>query len=177
MRAVLIPETAEPVREVELPEAEGASLAALQELVGGHIEALSGRWPVGVTAYGNDEAKFVNTPCDTCGGDGKDYDAAGERTDPCRDCHGSGYVEGMAENVRATALIYGDKAEARKREAEMKAQYEAMGVSVIDATSGDPREPFIAGPIVVTGFDPNTGETVELGESVASWLIARWADA
>lgn len=62
MKAVLIPEEGTPY-EVELTEAEGDStLASLQKLVGGWIEALPVPGRDDATCYVNEEGKFECLP-------------------------------------------------------------------------------------------------------------------
>jgi hypothetical protein len=78
---------------------------------------------------------------------------------------------GMEANDRATAFIYGDREEAIEREKVARKEWEARGFAVIDASLDDPREPYIAGPVVVTGFDPQTGETTPIPEDLADTLL------
>ena len=119
-------------------------LAAL--VGGGMIEGLSiGRRDA--HAFGNDEAKIINHQLE----DGT-------------------WVEGMPENVLATKLIYGNKEDARIAGAEQIAEFESMGFAIIDATGNDPREPFIAGPIVICGVDPDTGESLDVPEALV-WQL------
>ncbi len=58
--ALLIPADEElPVRRVDLDGSDGAGLRQLQDLVGGHIEALPVPDADLITAYGHDEAKLI----------------------------------------------------------------------------------------------------------------------
>lgn len=172
MRAVLIPAEGNP-REIELSVgAEG--WREMRELLGGNVEAL-GLGRDDATAYGYDEAKLVQreVECRYCNGSGHDEDEE-TQGDPCDECRGRGkvWVEGLPENERATALIYGDKDEARERGKDVTAVAEEFGFFVIDASSGDPREPFIAGPIIVRGFNPRTGHDGPIPDDLAEELLA-----
>jgi hypothetical protein len=79
---------------------------------------------------------------------------------------------GMDVNHRATALVYGDKDEARKREADAKAEWEDRGFAVIDASmdGGQYDEPCIAGPLVVVGSNEE-GETLPIPAALATMLL------
>jgi hypothetical protein len=78
---------------------------------------------------------------------------------------------GLEENPRATALVYGDKGEARKREAAQKAEWEERGFAVIDAgMDSGYDEPCIAGPIVVVGSNEE-GETLPIPDALATMLL------
>lgn len=78
---------------------------------------------------------------------------------------------GLDANYRATAMVYGeDHDEAVQREAAAKAEWEARGFAVIDAGTGDPREPYIAGPIVVTGVSAE-GDTLPCPADLVDELV------
>lgn len=79
----------------------------------------------------------------------------------------------MPPNDRATELVYGDPKEAYRRGEEFKAAASAAGVAVIEADPpGLPILPFVAGPIVVCGFDPNTGDNLAIPDDVAELILA-----
>lgn len=79
----------------------------------------------------------------------------------------------MELNRRATDLVFPDPAGFRRRSSETKAAYEAAGYAVIEASPPDPRfrEPFVAGPLVVCGFDPYTGENRSIPDNLAAQLL------
>lgn len=113
MRGILIPaDDALDVRSVELDSIDGSTLASLQRLVGGLIEALP--YPddrAGLTAYVNEEGKILNLPW----------------------------------NARATILM---------RPVLFTRDY-------------------IAGDLVITGFDPREGETIDLPAGITpAWIEA-----
>lgn len=163
MRAVLIPAEGDP-RAFDF---DGSALPLRHLLDCRTIEALSvGRDDA--TAYGDEEAKLVSrtVPC-ACVAD------EANRTPGCDDCRGSGTrtVEGLPENSVATALIYGEKQTARERGDAVLDGYRRMGFEVIDATGSDPREPFIAGDVVVCGFDPQTGNHQPIPDDLAASIL------
>lgn len=171
MRAVLIPAEGDP-RDVELPDSD--RLDTLRELVGGPIEGLSvGRDDA--TAFGNDEAKLLSreVPCEACDGAGVAEPGAG-LSDPCPTCEGrcTTSVEGLAPNPVASALIYGEQEAARERGEAAMDEYRAMGFEVITSPMhDDPREPYIAGDVVVTGFEPLTGNTAAIPDDLAASIL------
>jgi hypothetical protein len=162
MRALLI----KPDEAPEVVEQNG--LDDLQGLVGGWIEGLNVNLP-NCYAFGNDEAKIITVECRTCDGYG------------CLDCGGRGYDEGMPMNVLASALVYGDPVDARRREAQAMDEWRAAGFEVIEAhplveredgsIGKDPREPFISGPIVVTGTN-NQGDTLPIPDDALTIINA-----
>lgn len=78
----------------------------------------------------------------------------------------------MPPNARATYLVYGDPQEAYRRGEAMKAEYEAAGIAVIEVDLPDqPVLPYIAGPIVVCGFDANAGENADVPDDVAEFIL------
>lgn len=167
MRAILLP-AEEPAREVELPD--DSQYEKLRELVGGDIEALAVGGRDDATAYGFEEAKLVNRrACPACG-------TSLSNANVCRQCgvipkEDVRWVEGLAENDAATALVYGEKEAARERGRHFKAMAEEHGVAVIDIGQDDPREPYIAGPIVVCGFNWRTGENRPIPDDLADELL------
>jgi hypothetical protein len=175
MRAILIPAEAPPVMEVQLPD--DSQYDELVKLVGGYIEAL----PVsdGSTAYANEEAKIINRPvCPACG---LTLPALGlmvsDVSNVCRQCglipRGDvRWEEGLASNPVASDLIYGPEATRKERQEAALAEVRESGVFVVDATTGDPREPYIAGPVVVCGFDPAVGENRPIPGELAAVLLA-----
>lgn len=78
---------------------------------------------------------------------------------------------GMEENERATRLLIGDKAAMRRRMEADRAAYEERGVAVVTVGWDDPREPYIAGPVVVVGFDPDRGENLPIPDDLAAGLL------
>lgn len=86
-------------------------------------------------------------------------------------CYGNDEAKliGMEPNPRATELLYGDEEQRAKQRAEVN-RLAAEGV-LIAVGNEDPNEPYIAGPVVFMGFDPTTGEDLDVPEALAKFLI------
>lgn len=130
----------------------------------GYIEAIDPGLGPEVTAYGDEEAKLVQVAHKACAGKG------------CDECD-HGVVQGLDLNPLASRIVYGDPETAADRRQHSLEAMKAAGVNVIDASTGDPREPYIAGPLLLTGFDPRSGENRGIDQQTVArvmWLHEHW---
>lgn len=145
VEALLIPaDSSQGATLHRIPKGEG-QLDAIRELLGEDVQTVEHIAELrGGDVWGDEEAKLKSYPNpDIPPGVAADLreEYAAEKGIPSR-------VDGI-ENERATTMVYGDKEEARQRGEQQMAEYKAAGFFVIDASTGDPREPFIAGNVVL----------------------------
>lgn len=81
-------------------------------------------------------------------------------------------VNEPVENELATRLVYGNKDDARRRGELAQQEYRNAGFEIINHDTGDSREPFIAGNVVVVGFDHRTGDDRDIPDDLATLLLA-----
>lgn len=90
------------------------------------------------------------------------------------DAHAFGHDEAklinLPANSVASALIYGEKEAARERGRDALARYAEMGFEIIDGTGDDPREPFIAGDVLVLGID-DAGASTAIPDDLAASIL------
>jgi hypothetical protein len=175
MRVVLIP----PVGRVELIDVPGGKdlFPALYKILDcTTIEALPILGRDKATMYADEEAGFVNRQvCPRCEADWVP-DERRLRTLPvrCQLCHAEvkrpAWVEGRHPNELASKLVYGPAMSARERLRDDMAVAGEHVDFVIDATGG--ARPRVLGPVVVCGFNPGSGRSLNCPTDLANELLA-----
>jgi hypothetical protein len=80
-----------------------------------------------------------------------------------------------AFNPLATSLVFGDAEEARAALDRFR-YLQAEGFPIVVVETGDPREPYIAGTVVVLGFDARRGEHLSIPSDLAATLLGEKED-